>query len=158
MTDVTHDPARTSWVASANGHAEFPIQNLPFGVFGTHGRKPRGGVAIGDAIFDITAALEAGLFSGTARDAAEAAVGPSLNPLLALPASARKALRQRLSDILDAKGAERGKLEPLGPRLLHDAAACTLHLPAAVGDYTDFFAGIHHAREGGQISRPENPL
>jgi fumarylacetoacetase len=81
MTDATHDPVRTSWVASANGHAEFPIQNLPFGVFSVHGGRPRGGVAIGDAVFDIAAALEAGLFAGATRDAAEAAVGPVLNPL-----------------------------------------------------------------------------
>ena len=59
MTDATHDPARLSWVASANGHAEFPIQNLPFGVFSIAGDRPRGGVAIGDAVFDIGAALEA---------------------------------------------------------------------------------------------------
>ena len=158
MIDATHDPARTSWVASSNGHSEFPIQNLPFGVFSTQGGRPRGGIAIGNAVFDIAAALEAGLFSGTSREAAEAAAGHTLNPLLALSAGARRALRQRVSDVLDAKGAERTRLEPLGPRLLHDAAHCTLHLPATVGDYTDFFAGIHHARKGGQISRPENPL
>jgi fumarylacetoacetase len=158
MTDATHDPARTSWVTSANGHAEFPIQNLPFGVFSTHGGKRRGGVAIGSAILDIAAALEAGLFSGAARDAAEAATGPTLNPLLALHGTARRALRMRLSDILDANGGERSKIESLGSRLLHNAAECALHLPAAVGDYTDFFAGIHHARKGGQISRPDNPL
>ncbi len=154
MADATHDPTRLSWVASANGHAEFPIQNLPFGVFSTHGGKPRGGVAIGNSILDIGAALEAGLFSGAARDAAEAAAGPALNPLLALPATARRALRQRLSEILAAHSDARGNAS----RLLHDAAACTLHLPADVGDYTDFFAGIHHARKGGQISRPDSPL
>ncbi len=154
MTDATHDPTRMSWVASANGHAEFPIQNLPFGVFSTHDGVPRGGVAIGDSILDIGAALEAGLFSGAARDAAEAAVGPVLNPLLALPATARAALRRRLSDILAADSDARG----MASRLLHDAAACTMHLPATIGDYTDFFAGIHHARKGGQISRPDNPL
>ncbi len=154
MTDATHDPARRSWVASANGHAEFPIQNLPFGVFSTAGATPRGGVAIGDSIFDIGAALEAGLFAGASRDAAEAAAGPTLNSLLAMPASARKALRQRLSDILAADSDARGNVS----RLLHDAAACTMHLPATIGDYTDFFAGIHHARKGGQISRPDNPL
>ena len=158
MTDATHDPARTSWVTSANGHAEFPIQNLPFGVFSTHGGKRRGGVAIGGAILDIAAALEAGLFSGAARDAAEAATGSTLNPLLALHGTARRALRLRLSDILDANGGERSKIESLGSRLLHNAAECALHLPTAVGDYTDFFAGIHHARKGGQISRPDNPL
>ena len=154
MIDATHDPTRLSWVASANGHTEFPIQNLPFGIFSMLGDKPRGGVAIGDGILDISAALNAGLFSGVARDAAEAAAGPELNPLLALPASARRALRQRLSDILAANSDARGSAS----RLLHDAAACTLHLPAHVGDYTDFFAGIHHARKGGQISRPDNPL
>jgi fumarylacetoacetase len=154
MTDATHDPTRLSWVASANGHTEFRIQNLPFGVFSTHGGRPRGGVAIGDAILDIGATLGAGLFTGVARDAAEAAAGPELNPLLALPATARRALRQRLSDILATGSDARGKAS----HLLHDAAACTLHLPAHVGDYTDFFAGIHHARKGGQISRPDNPL
>jgi fumarylacetoacetase len=154
MIDATHDPTRLSWVASANGHTEFPIQNLPFGIFSMHGDKPRGGVAIGDGILDISAALNAGLFSGVARDAAEAATGPELNPLLALPASARRALRQRLSEILAANSDARGKATPL----LHDAAVCTMHLPAHVGDYTDFFAGIHHARKGGQISRPDNPL
>jgi fumarylacetoacetase len=154
MTDATHDPKRPSWVASANGLTEFPLQNLPFGVFSTHGDKPRGGVAIGDAILDIGAAVEAGLFTGVARDAAEAAAGPELNPLLALPATARRALRQGLSEILAADSDARSHAS----RLLHDAAACTMHLPANVGDYTDFFAGIHHARKGGQISRPDNPL
>ena len=75
MIDETHDAGRTSWVASANGHAMFPIQNLPFGVFSPEGGRRRGGVAIGDSIFDIGAALEAGLFAGAARDAAEAASG-----------------------------------------------------------------------------------
>ena len=109
MTDATHDPTRLSWVASANGHTEFRIQNLPFGVFSTHGGRPRGGVAIGDAILDIGATLGAGLFTGVARDAAEAAAGPELNPLLALPATARRALRQRLSDILATGSDARGK-------------------------------------------------
>ena len=93
--DETHDPALRSWVESATEGSDFPIQNLPFGVFSTRGGRPRGGVAIGDAVFDIAAALEAGLFSGTSREAAEAAAGGTLNPLLALPASARRALRLR---------------------------------------------------------------
>jgi len=158
MLDATHDPARTSWVASANTHTEFPIQNLPLGVFSPAGGEARGGVAIGDAIFDLRAALEAGLFSGAARDAADAASGHSLNPLLALGAGARQALRQRVSDLLDAKGSERSKVEGLAARLLHRAADCTLHVPAAIGDYTDFFAGIHHAMTAGRINRPDNPL
>ena len=75
--DETHDRRRTSWIASANGHPDFPIQNLPFGVFSPAGGPPRGGVAIGAEILDIEAALEAGLVSGEAERAARAASGPS---------------------------------------------------------------------------------
>src|ERR1700741_2271547 len=101
--DETHDPGRASWVASAQGHAEFPIQNLPFGVFSPAGGSPRGGAAIGDQILDLRAALEAGLFSGEAARAAEAA-GASLNPLMASGKNARLALRRRLSALLSADG------------------------------------------------------
>ena len=158
MIDATHDPARRSWVESANGHGEFPIQNLPLGAFSPPGGGPRGGMAIGDAIFDVAAALQAGLFTGPAHDAAQAAAGTVLNPLLALGAAPRRALRQRVSDLLDANGPEQSLLAPIASRLLHRAADCTLHLPAAIGDYTDFFAGIHHATTAGRINRPENPL
>src|SRR5271167_3546428 len=102
VIDETHDPRRESWVASARGHAEFPIQNLPFGVFSPAGGSPRGGVAIGDRILDVRAALEAGLFSGEAARAAEAAAGPSLNPLMASGKNARLALRRRVSVLLSA--------------------------------------------------------
>ncbi|MDE2006924.1 MAG: fumarylacetoacetase [Rhodospirillales bacterium] len=158
MIDATHDPARCSWVASADGHADFPIQNLPLGVFSPPGATPRGGVAIGDMILDLGACAEAGLFAGAARDAAEAVAGATLNPLLALGAAPRAALRARLSDLLDATYPERSKIEPMANRLLHRAAGCTMHLPAAIGDYTDFFAGIQHATNTGKLFRPDNPL
>jgi fumarylacetoacetase len=158
VIDETHDPRRDSWVASARGHAEFPIQNLPFGVFSPASGGPRGGVAIGDQIFDMRAGLEAGLFSGEATIAAQAAAGPALNSLMALGKGPRRALRRRLSTLLSADGPDRAKLEPLAGRLLHDAGRCTLHLPAAIGSFTDFFAGIHHARNGGMRRDPNNPL
>jgi fumarylacetoacetase len=155
--DQTRDPLRTSWVSSANGHPEFPIQNLPIGVFSPAGGAPRGGIAIGDAIFDIEAALNAGLFTGAAREAAEAAAGRTLNALLEAGTAPRRALRRRAAELLDAKGAEAGKARAAAG-LLHDAATCALHLPVHVGNYTDFFTGIHHAHKGGTISRPDNPL
>jgi fumarylacetoacetase len=158
VIDETHDPRRESWVASARGHAEFPIQNLPFGVFSRTGEAPRGGVAIGDIIFDLRAALEAGLFTGEAATAAEAAAGPALNPLMGLGKGPRLALRRRLSLLLSADHPERAKIEPLAARLLHNAADCALHLPATIGGFTDFFAGIHHARNGGMRRDPNNPL
>ncbi|HEY4254516.1 MAG TPA: fumarylacetoacetase, partial [Roseomonas sp.] len=84
-TDATHDPALRSRVAAANAPgADFPIQNLPFGIFSTEGAPPRGGVAIGDRILDLAAAREAGLFEGVAAEAAAAASGATLNPLMAL--------------------------------------------------------------------------
>jgi fumarylacetoacetase len=158
MIDETHDSQRESWVSSARGHREFPIQNLPFGVFSTSSREPRGGAAIGDMIFDLRAGLEAGLFSGDAATAAEAASGPTLNPLMQLGSRPRVALRRRLSALMSADGPERAKVEPLAARLLCNAAECTLHLPAAIGSFTDFFAGIHHARNGGMRRDPNNPL
>jgi len=158
MIDETHSPARRSWVASAHQHADFPIQNLPLCVFTPPGGAARGGVAIGDDIFDLAAALELGLFDGVAARAAEAARGATLNPLFALGREARVALRRRLGDILDADGRERAKVEALRSRLIHRADDCRLELPAAIGDYTDFFAGIHHATNAGKLFRPDNPL
>jgi fumarylacetoacetase len=156
--DETHDPRRESWVASAQGHAEFPIQNLPFGVFSRPGETPRGGVAIGDMVFDLCAGREAGLFSGDAATAAEAASGPTLNRLMALGSGPRRALRRQLSALLSADNPDRARIESLSARLLHNAADCNLHLPAAIGSFTDFFAGIHHARNGGMRRDPNNPL
>jgi fumarylacetoacetase len=156
--DETHDPKRESWVASAKDHAEFPIQNLPLGIFSPPGGAPRGGIAIGDMIFDLPAALEQGLFSGEAAQVAEAAAGPALNPLMALGPAPRSALRRRVSALLAADGAERAKVEGIASRLLHQAAECTLHLPAVIGEFTDFFAGIHHATNGGRRRDPNHPL
>jgi fumarylacetoacetase len=155
MIDETHATGRTSWVATANHHPSFPIQNLPLGVFTPEGGSARGGIAIGDSIFDISAALEAGLFTAAARDAAEAAAGRTLNALLEAGPAARQALRRRVSQILDSGNTT---AQAIAGRLLHDADRCTLHLPAQVGNFTDFFAGIHHAHTAGTISRPENPL
>jgi fumarylacetoacetase len=158
MTDDTHRPGRRSWVASANDHADFPIQNLPLGVFTPPPGAARGGVAIGAEILDLAAALEFGLFDGAAAKAAQAASGPTLNPLFALGREARMALRQRVGEILDAEGRDRTRIEGLRSRILHRAGDCRLGLPAAIGDYTDFFAGIHHATNAGKLFRPDNPL
>ena len=152
MPDATHDPKRRSWVASANGHADFPIQNLPLGVFAPPGGRPRGGAAIGDMILDLGAV--APLLQGEARQAAEAAAGDALNPLFVLGAGPRRALRAALSDLLAEGSAQQAAVQPQ----LYRATDCTLHLPARIGDYTDFFAGIHHATNTGRQFRPDNPL
>ena len=152
--DHTHDPRLESWVLFANGHPDFPIQNLPLGIFSRGEDGMRGGVAIGDQILDLSAALAAGLFSGEAAMAAEAASGSTLNPFLALGAGPRRALRARLSELLAKGSPEQGRVEAC----LYPASECTLHLPARIGDYTDFYVGIHHAMNVGKLFRPENPL
>lgn len=154
MIDETHDPTRISWVDSANGHADFPIQNLPFGVFSPNGGARRGGIAIGEAVLDLSLAARSPLLKGEAKAAAEAAAGPALNPLLGLAPAARRALRRRLSELLTAGSPDRAEVETW----LYPATACVLHLPAAIGDYTDFYAGIHHALNVGRQFRPDNPL
>ncbi len=151
--DETHDPAQRGWAPGADGHADFPVQNLPLGVFSPPGGTPRGGVAIGDGILDLAGLVDAGLLSGQAREAAQAASGPTLNPLLALGAGPRRALRAELFRLLTDAGAA-ARVRPF----LHDATVCAVHLPAAIGDYTDFYVGIHHANNIGKQFRPDNPL
>jgi fumarylacetoacetase len=153
--DLTHDPHRRSWVASANSHPDFPIQNLPLGVYTPEGRtKPRVGVAIGDEVLDLAAAHRTGVFDGAAARATALADASTLNGILALTAGTRANLRARLVEVLTEGAAERAVLEPL----LHHVSVCALHMPAAVGDYTDFYAGIHHALNVGKQFRPDNPL
>jgi fumarylacetoacetase len=152
--DETHDARLKSWVTSANGHGDFPIQNLPFGVFSPMGGRKRAGAAIGNSILDLHAMLDDGLFEGEARRAAEAASGETLNIFLALGSGPRRALRARLSELLREGARERARVE----KCLHEAGAFTMHVPAAIGDYTDFYVGIHHAENIGKQFRPDNPL
>jgi fumarylacetoacetase len=138
----THDPDLKSWVESANDPAtDFPIQNLPFGVFRRKGtkEKPRGGVAIGDQVFDLAAL---GLDTG-----------PTLNKLAAAGPKAWKELRALLSISLSTKNYNKKFKKHLIP-----ARKAELFVPVAVGDYTDFYAGIHHATGIGKLMRPDNPL
>ena len=146
--DETHDPKRTSWVESADGHPDFPIQNLPLGVFSADGVSRRIGVAIGDFILDLTAA-EDFLDEEWREDLAH----PVLNAWLARGPDAHRQLRRRLSELLsDERYA--GDLE----MCLVGQSEATMHLPCIVGDYTDFYVGIHHATNVGKQFRPDNPL
>ena len=153
----THDPTLRCWVASANAaDTDFPLQNLPFAVFRRQGSAEamRGGVAIGDQVLDLAAALRAGVFDGEARAAALAASGDSLNALMALGPRSWSALRLALS-----RGLREGAP---AQRVLEDClvaqADVEYGLPARIGDYTDFYIGIHHATTVGKLFRPDNPL
>ncbi|WP_347302506.1 fumarylacetoacetase [Croceibacterium sp. TMG7-5b_MA50] len=150
QVDETHDPALSSWVPGADGHADFPVQNLPLGVFSPAGGRPRIGIAIGGHVLDLAAAAACGLLPA---EAGGLCGGARLNRLLGAPTEVRQELRRCLSRLL-TDPAHRPQLE----NLLHQAADCTLHLPAWIGDYTDFYVGIHHAGNVGRQFRPDNPL
>lgn len=151
--DETHSPDRVSWVQSANEHPDFPIQNLPLGIFSIGDEQPRGGVAIGDRIVDLAELARTGLLQGEAQIAAVAGSESTLNTLLSLGAEPRRALRRALSELL-SDGAMTQRMK----HILCDAAKTQLHLPARIGDYTDFYVGIHHATNVGKLFRPDNPL
>ncbi len=157
----THDPRRTSWVESAQGATDFPIQNLPFGVFHERGddvEDARVGIAIGDQILDLTACHDEGRFTGVAEHAAEACAAPSLNLLMGLGREHLAELRRQVVSLLDADSPARKTSKRLGDRLLVPMAEAELLLPARVGDYTDFYASVHHATNVGSMFRPDNPL
>ena len=152
--NATHDAGLTSWVTSANDPgSEFPIQNLPFGIFSIAGRAPRAGVAIGNMILDVTACVDAGLLEESV--ATKACASATLNELMSVDPEVLSNLRKALSALLlssNAKASERGN-EILVP--MRDAQ---MHLPASIGDYTDFYASISHATNVGSMFRPDNPL
>jgi fumarylacetoacetase len=156
--DGTHDKALRSFVPSANDAAtDFPIQNLPLGVFRRGDGAPRIGSAIGDELVDLHACSERGLLRGLPAEVEAACRGASLNALMALEARVRGTLRNRLSHLLRAEGgfvtARSDAAHVLFPR-----AEAQMLLPAEVGDYTDFYASVFHATNVGKMLRPDNPL
>lgn len=153
--DVTHDPLRRSWVESANlDTTDYPIQNLPFGVFRrSKSASARIGVAIGDRILDLAACCEAGHLGDLPEALSAACYAPNLNPLMALGSWASTQLRSRLSDWLHIDSPATPDFSILVPM-----SEVELLLPAVIGDYTDFYASIFHATNVGKLFRPDNPL
>ena len=150
----THDPRRRSWLASANApETDFPIQNLPFGIFRDANDMPRGGVAIGDQIVDLGLARDAGLFSGKAKDAAALAAGPVLNPLMQTGNALASALRAALSDLLDASQRDGDARAKLGACLMPMRFA-RMELPVEIGAFTDFMCSIDHTLRMGRNTLP----
>ncbi|HSP90770.1 MAG TPA: fumarylacetoacetase, partial [Vicinamibacterales bacterium] len=161
MTDHTHVQDAMSWVASAaDPGTDFPIQNLPFGVFARRGSAdaPRVGVAIGDLVLDVGACATAGLFAGAAADPARDCSAPSLNALMARGRASWTALRHALFGLLDADAPGAEEMQDRVAPFLVPQAEAEMFVPAAVGDYTDFYASVHHATNVGRMMRPDNPL
>jgi fumarylacetoacetase len=157
-TDETHDPALRSWVASAAG-GEFPIQNLPFGVF-RHDfeERPRVGIAIGDHVLDCLAATRAGCFASLGPVVADALQSWSLNALLALGRPGARAVRHAASRLLRVDTPEGRRAQPLAETIVAGMDRVSMLVPAEIGDYTDFYASVFHATNVGRMFRPDAPL
>lgn len=155
--DATNDPNRKSWVTSANStDADFPIQNLPIGVFRQRGSAAefRGGIAIGDQILDLAALARTGALSGDAAEAVAAGAGSTLNVLMQRGPKYWNSLRNSMFAGL----IENSALQPAFLRCLIPQAEAEYAVPAQIGDFTDFYSSIHHATAVGRLFRPDNPL
>jgi fumarylacetoacetase len=157
----THDSKVKSFIESANiERTDFPIQNLPFGIVSDSAQphNPFAAVAIGDQVLSLPAAYNQGLFDGTAAVAAESCLSGTLNQLMSLDNTHWSILRSRLLEILriDSPNLEKNKSKL--ENCLLPQSRVELHKPAEIGDYTDFYASIHHATNVGKLFRPDNPL
>ncbi|TKC91133.1 fumarylacetoacetase [Trinickia terrae] len=156
---ATRDASRKSWLASANdAHSDFPIQNLPFGIFGdTRNPAPRAGVAIGDAIVDLSALAEAGKL--TLAQGGAVFAKPALNDFIALGRDVWRSVRIQLSALLEANCPTLRDDAGLRARALVAQADATLHLPVEIPGYTDFYSSKEHATNVGSMFRdPKNAL
>jgi fumarylacetoacetase len=146
--DETHDPKLVSWVDGAAAGSDFPVQNLPLGIFSESKGRRRPGVAIGDYILDLGAIAD--LLDEDWRDDLSQ---PVLNAWLARGPEPHRGLRRRLSELLTD---ERYR-DDVEPELIGQSEV-RMHVPCLIGDYTDFYVGIHHATNVGKQFRPDNPL
>lgn len=160
MMDETHDPRRRSWVASANvpGH-DFPLQNLPVGMFSRAGGEPRPGVAIGDEILDLLHCVDAGVIADPQLAAALRACTQGLNPLMAAGKPVSGKLRKTVFQLLDEQAPA---ASPAGgdwrSQALVPAAQARMHLPCRIGDYTDFLTSVWHTERHGRFKGLADPL
>jgi fumarylacetoacetase len=139
--------AAVSWVESAEG-SDFPLENLPLGIFSVGQRRRKAGVAIGDYVLDLPAIADL-----LDEDWREDLSQPVLNSWLARGHAAQQMLRERLRELLSD---ERYR-DDIEPQLIGQTEA-RMHVPCFIGDYTDFYVGIHHATNVGKQFRPDNPL
>lgn len=160
MAVNTCDPALRSWVKTAQAPGtDFPIQNLPFGVARIPGvAEPRIVVAIGDRALDLHALTSAGILAGLDDATIAACRQTTLNALMALPRASLRLLREQLSAMLEEARVETMRHRAVLESALKAQSAVEMLVPAAIGDYTDFYASIYHATNVGKLFRPDNPL
>jgi fumarylacetoacetase len=151
------DPALRSWI-SVDQDCDFPIQNLPYGVFRRPGGTPAVGVAIGDEVLDLAALHDAGLFTGSAVAERNVFAAASLNGFMHCGRRAWTEVRSRISQLLERSCPVLRDDAGLRRQALHARPQVELLLPVEIGDYTDFYSSKDHATNVGSMLRPDNPL
>ena len=152
-----NNPQLTSWVP-VPPDSDFPIQNLPFGIFSTADRPKRVGVAIGDSILDLKVLHILGHLENLPFTL-EDVDSPSLNALMSHGKQATRELRERISKLLQSDCPDLRDKEHHASQVLVPMSEAAMHMPVEVGDYTDFYSSEDHARNVGKMFRdPENAL
>ncbi|CAJ1416610.1 unnamed protein product [Effrenium voratum] len=143
--------AARSWV-EYDAQCDFPLQNLPFGVFSCSQRGPRCATAIGHYALDLALLAEHGFLQGLGFDERRVFRQPALNAFMSLPRPAWRATRARLTELL-SEGDERLRRSDLRETVLRPLQEVKMHLPAKIGDYTDFYSSREHATNVGIMFR-----
>lgn len=157
MIKITaNDPKRKSWI-DVNENSDFPIQNLPFGIFSTAHKDKRVGVALGDKVIDVyQLAKEGYLDEGVSLESYNSEY---LNEFMACGKEMTRKVRNRIANIFDAGNSELRDIAADVNKIVHDKSECEMHLPVKVGDYTDFYSSKEHATNVGTMFRdPDNAL
>lgn len=149
MSEERHDKTG-SWVAVPN-NSDFPIQNLPYGIFRTAQKSARAGVAIGEHILDLSLLFEKGFLSSCGLPQHNVFANNTLNPFIELGNNIWKTLRHRLTELLGETNTEIRDVEDI----LVKQADAEMLLPVHVPDYTDFYSSMEHATNVGKMFRPD---
>ena len=157
MNIKANNPSLKSWIEVPSG-SDFPIQNLPFGIFKTEYTSSRVGVRIGNNIIDLKELFELGYFTNLPFTLADFDTD-FLNSLMKKGKQATRDLRNRISDLLDENNLELQKNSNHISQILLDVKNVEMCLPVQIGDYTDFYSSREHATNIGTMIRdPQNAL
>lgn len=154
-----NNPSLRSWIHVEKG-SDFPIQNLPFGIFQMKDASPRTGVAIGEYILDLAELSKLGYLNNLKQDALQKVFEKdTLNDFIALGKPVWRSVRERISELLNSDNAELRDNTAAREKVLHKQSEAHMLLPVKVGDYTDFYSSIDHATNVGTMFRdPKNAL
>ncbi len=153
-----NNPLLKSWIDVKN-NSDFPIQNIPFGIFSPKGKSPRPATIIGETVIDLSVLAEEGFFDDIIDEEYDAFFASSLNDLISLGKEFTAKLRNKISELFSYDNELIRDDSELQSKLLFKQEDVEMHMPVEVGDYTDFYSSIEHATNVGTMFRdPDNAL